>query len=183
MRPAETRLLDADGFERLLTDLANQIVRKRRGDAVLRLVGVRTRGVPIAERIASRLESDLGVEVPVGAVDITLYRDDFGRSARWPILRGTAIDFPVDGAEIVLVDDVLFTGRTVRAALNAICDLGRPACVRLAAVIDRGGRELPIVADYVGQRVEANPDERIVVRVRPGDSTEEVVRVAAVDDR
>ena len=115
--------------------------------------------------------------MPVGAVEITLYRDDLGRGDRWPVLRGTEIPFVVEGTEIVLVDDVLFTGRTVRAALNAVCDLGRPACVRLAVVADRGGREFPIRADYVGLRCEAGPDERVEVRLRPIDPTDEVVRV------
>ena len=134
-------------------------------------------GVPIARRLAERLRPIVGAEVPVGAVDITLYRDDLGRGDRWPVLRGTEIPFAVDGAEIVLVDDVLFTGRTVRAALNAVCDLGRPACVRLAVLVDRGGRELPIQADFVGLRVATERRERVRVRVRPVDPVDEIVRI------
>ncbi len=172
-----TKLCDATGLEHLLADLAGRIASGRRPEAPLALVGVRTRGVPIAERLAAQLQKKLGVEVPVGAVEITLYRDDLGRGDRWPVLRGTEIPFVVEGTEVVLVDDVLFTGRTVRAALNAVCDLGRPACVRLAVVADRGGREFPIRADYVGLRCEAGADERVEVRLSPIDPTDEVVRV------
>jgi pyrimidine operon attenuation protein/uracil phosphoribosyltransferase len=176
--PAGTTLREEAGLEAILAELAEKIAQGRcPGGAPLALVGVRTRGVPIAERIAGHLNATPGLSVPVGAVDITLYRDDLGRGDRWPVLRGTEIPFDVEGTEIVLVDDVLFTGRTVRAAINTVCDLGRPACVRLAVVVDRGGRELPIRADYVGLRCEAGPDERVVVRIRPRDETEGVFRV------
>lgn len=176
MNSTEVRLLDAQGLEALLDKLADRIALGRRTGATLRLVGIRTRGVPIAERLAGRLRGRLGEAVPVGAVDITLYRDDLGQAARWPILRGTAIPFEVDGAEIVLVDDVLFTGRTVRAALNAVCDLGRPAAVRLAVVVDRGHREVPIQADAVGLALPTERRERVLVHIRPIDPVEEVVR-------
>ena len=129
----------------------------------LYLVGVRSRGVPLAQRLAQELRRLLGQDVDVGAVDITLYRDDLGQGERWPVLRGTEIPFDVDGAEVVLVDDVLFTGRTVRAALNAICDLGRPACVRLAVLVDRGHREIP---DPARRRGPARRDR--ARRPRPG---------------
>ena len=144
----------------------------------LRLIGVRTRGVPIAQRLAERLRPLVGGEVPVGAVDITLYRDDIGRSDRWPVLRGTEIAFQVDGAEIVLVDDVLFTGRTVRAALNAICDLGRPDCIRLAVLVDRGYREIPVQPDVVGLLVPTERRERVRVRIGPVDPVDEIIKVA-----
>ena len=176
MSQTEAQVRDARGLEALLDGLADQIEADRRVGAPLRLVGVRTRGVPIAERLAGRLRDRLGEPVPVGAVDITLHRDDLGQAARWPVLRGTEIPFEVDGAEIVLVDDVLFTGRTVRAALNAVCDLGRPASVRLAVVIDRGHRELPIRADAVGLALETGLRERVLVRVRPIDPADEIVR-------
>jgi pyrimidine operon attenuation protein/uracil phosphoribosyltransferase len=120
----------------------------------------------------------VGEEVLVGAVDITLYRDDLGQGDRWPVLRGTHIPFPVDGVEVVLVDDVLFTGRTVRAALNAICDLGRPACVRLAVLVDRGHRELPVQPDVVGLHVPTQRAEHVRVRVTPVDPVDEIVRVS-----
>jgi pyrimidine operon attenuation protein/uracil phosphoribosyltransferase len=176
MATTETRLKDAQGLDRLLASLAGQIAGNRWLGAPLSLIGVRTRGVPIAQRIAALLQQSTGSEVYVGAVDITLYRDDLSRGERWPVLLGTDIPFDVEGAEIVLIDDVLYTGRTVRAALNAVCDLGRPACVRLAALVDRGGRELPIRPDYVGMEVDASPEERILVRVSPPDPTEEIVR-------
>ncbi len=178
MGPVETTLCDAEGMDRLLDELADRILAGRLDGVPLGLVGIRRRGVPICERLADRLRNRLGVEVPVGAVDITLYRDDLGRGDRWPELRGTEIPFAVDGAEVILVDDVLQTGRTVRAALNTLCDLGRPACVRLAVVADRGGREFPIRADYVGLRCEASPGQRVRVWVRPIDDRDAVVRVA-----
>ena len=116
---------------------------------------------------------------PSERVDITLYRDDLGLQGHWPVLKGTEIPFEVDGAEVILVDDVLHTGRTVRAALNTVCDLGRPARVRLAVLVDRGGHELPIRADYAGTQIEVGPKERIEVRLQPIDPIDEVVRVVA----
>jgi pyrimidine operon attenuation protein/uracil phosphoribosyltransferase len=173
----EVRLCDADGVAALVADMARQIAAGRRGADPLRLVGVRTRGFPLAGRLAQALRPMVGEHVPVGAVDITLYRDDLGQGDRWPVLHGTEIPFDVDGAEIILVDDVLFTGRTVRAALNAICDLGRPARVRLAALIDRGHRELPVQPDVVGRTVPTERGERVRVRVTPVDPVDEVVRI------
>lgn len=179
MDGSEAWLLDAAGLEKVIATMARELFEMRQPERPLRLVGVRTRGYPLARRLAERLEASLGSEVPVGAVEITLYRDDLEHRTSWPVLRGTEVPFPVDGAEIVLVDDVLHTGRTVRAALNAICDLGRPARVLLAAVVDRGGRELPFAADVVGARFPAKPTERIAVRMGPIDPTEGVVRVTA----
>ena len=178
MNEAETRLCDADELARLLDEMAGQIVAQRCAEAPMRLVGVRTRGVPIAHRLAERLRPMLGEEVLVGAVDITLYRDDLHQSHRWPVLLGTEIAFHVDGVEIILVDDVLFTGRTIRAALNTICDLGRPACVRLAVLVDRGHRELPIQPDVVGLRVPTDRAERVRVRIGPVDAEDEIVRLS-----
>jgi pyrimidine operon attenuation protein/uracil phosphoribosyltransferase len=178
MGARETRLCDSEGLGRLLETLAHQIAEGRRPGTPLRLVGIHCRGVPIAQRLARLLHPLTGVHVPVGAVDITLYRDDLGNADRWPVLRGTEIPFNVENTEIVLVDDVLFTGRTVRAALNAICDLGRPACVRLAVLIDRGHREFPIQPDVVGLTVRTDATERVRVRVAPVDSVDEIVRVS-----
>jgi pyrimidine operon attenuation protein/uracil phosphoribosyltransferase len=163
---------------RLLEEMAGRIVEQRREGVPMRLVGVRTRGVPIARRLAEMLRTLLGEEVLVGAIDITLYRDDLGQGERWPVLRGTEITFNVDGVEIILVDDVLFTGRTIRAALNAICDLGRPECVRLAVLVDRGHRELPIQPDVVGRQVQTERDERVRVRISPVDPSDEIVRLS-----
>ena len=138
----------------------------------------RSRGYPIALRLAEALRTIVGVDVPVGAVDITLYRDDLDQASRWPVLRGTEIPFDVEGADIVLVDDVLYSGRTVRAALNAVCDLGRPARVRLAVLVDRGHREVPIQPDVVGLTVTTKRDDRVRVRMTPSDPLDEVVLIA-----
>lgn len=170
------QIRDAEGLDRLIRGMAEAIAEGRKADAPLVLIGLRTRGVPLAERLAAHLGALLGEAVPVGAVDITLYRDDFERADRWPILRGTDVPFPVQDADLVLVDDVLYTGRTARAALNAVCDLGRPACVRLAVLVDRGGRELPIQPDVVGTTVFADEAERVIVRLRPTDDADEIVR-------
>jgi pyrimidine operon attenuation protein/uracil phosphoribosyltransferase len=144
-------------------------------DSALVLVGVRTRGVPLAQRLAGQLQERYGIEVPVGVLDITLYRDDLSQASRWPILRGTAIPVEIDDCRVVLVDDVLFTGRTTRAAIDALCDLGRPAVIRLAVLIDRGHREFPIQPDYVGQVVPTAPGDRINVRLRETDGVDEVI--------
>src|SRR3954463_12878329 len=167
MTERESRLCDADRLADLLGAMARQIAEGRRAGVPLRLIGVRSRGVPIAQRLAGLLRRSLGGDVPVGALDITLYRDDLGQGQRWPVLRGTEVPFDVEGAEIVLVDDVLFTGRTVRAALNAVCDLGRPACVRLAVLVDRGHRELPIQPDVLGLSVPTDRSDHVRVRVEP----------------
>ena len=174
MPPNEVLVCDAVGFEALLDDLAGRIVAGRRPGVPIALVGGRTRGVPIAERLAARIAEP----VPVGAVDITLYRDDLAEVDHWPVLHGTEIPFGVDGVDVVLVDDVLFTGRTVRAAINAVCDLGRPARIRLVALVDRGHHEIPIRADLLGMRVETEWAENIKVRVRPLDPVDAIVRVA-----
>jgi pyrimidine operon attenuation protein / uracil phosphoribosyltransferase len=174
--------LDTARMEATIDLLANRLAAGHRPGAPLALVGVRTRGVPIASRIAEKLAKLVGQPVPVGALDITLYRDDLGDGNRWPVLLGTEIPFPVDGAEIVLVDDVLYTGRTIRAALNSICDLGRPERVRLVVLVDRGHRELPIRADAVGLTVETRRSETVRVRVRPVDPVDEVVRVVVAPD-
>ncbi len=177
MGPSEVLLCDAEAVEAAMDDLARRIAEGRRPGVPIGLVGVRTRGVPIAERIAARLSRLVGESVPVGALDITLYRDDLGDGNRWPVLMGTEIPFDVDGREIVLVDDVLYTGRTVRAALNEICDLGRPAVVRLVVLVDRGHRELPIRADAAGLIVSTHRDETVRVRIKPIDGVDEVVKV------
>src|SRR5262249_10908276 len=151
----------------LISSMARRIVNAGRRGSPLYLVGIRSRGVPLAERLAREMRVLLSREIEVGAVDITLYRDDLGQSERWPVLKGTEISFDLDGAEVVLVDDVLFTGRTVRAALNTICDLGRPACIRLATLVDRGHRELPIQPDVVGLLVQTDRIEHVRVRLEP----------------
>jgi pyrimidine operon attenuation protein/uracil phosphoribosyltransferase len=178
MNPGERRLCDDHEILGLIASMARKLADARRPGVRLCLVGVRTRGVPLAQRLAQELGRLLGQEIDVGAVDITLYRDDLGRTQRWPVLRGTEIAFSVDGVDIVLVDDVLFTGRTIRAALNAICDLGRPACVRLAVLVDRGHREIPIQPDVVGLGVATELVDHVTVRLRPADPIDEVVTTA-----
>jgi pyrimidine operon attenuation protein/uracil phosphoribosyltransferase len=175
----EERLCDAHEVGGLIASMARGLAAGQRGGAPLCLVGVRTRGVPLAERLAVQLRQLLGKDVGVGAVDITLYRDDLGQSQRWPVLRGTDIPFDVDGAMVVLVDDVLYTGRTVRAALNAICDLGRPAGVGLAVLVDRGHRELPIQPDVAGMTLQTEGRDRVRVRLVPVDPVDEIVTIKA----
>ena len=179
MSSEEESLCNSEEIDRLIVGMGRAICEDRRRDLPFYLIGVRSRGVPLAHRLAQELTLLSEDEIVVGAVDITLYRDDLGRGRRWPVLRGTEIAFPVDGAEIVLVDDVLFTGRTVRAALNAICDLGRPGRIRLAVLVDRGHRELPVQPDFVGLHLPTDRSDRVRVRLHPLDSVEEIVRVVA----
>ncbi len=177
----EHRISDGPAVERMLAAMAGELARTRRAEVALRLVGVRTRGVPLAVRLAGEIERLTGEPVGVGALEITLYRDDLALSPAWPVLRGTEIPFDIERADVVLVDDVLFTGRTIRAALNAVCDLGRPASVRLAVLVDRGHRELPIQADVVGLAIETGREDHVRVRLRPIDPADEIVTVVRND--
>ncbi len=162
-------------MKRTITRLAHEIVERNKGTANLALVGIRTRGVPLAHRIAERIEEAEGSPVPVGTLDITLYRDDLTQVGPQPLVRKTEIPFSIDDKTIVLVDDVLFTGRTTRAALDCLADLGRPEAIRLAVLIDRGHRELPIHADHVGKAVPTKLCEQVTVHLRELDGDEEVV--------
>ena len=171
----KAQVLDETGVERALTRIAHEILERAGGTDGLALVGLRTRGVTLARRIAARLQAIEGVTVPVGALDITLYRDDLGLKAEVPVLRGTDIPFPVAGRTVVLVDDVLYTGRTVRAALDAIIDLGRPRMIQLAVLIDRGHRELPIRPDYVGKNLPTARREIVQVELKEHDGQDRVV--------
>jgi pyrimidine operon attenuation protein / uracil phosphoribosyltransferase len=171
----KAQVLDEPGIERALTRIAHEILERAGATDGLALVGIRTRGVSLARRIADRLQSIEGAKVPVGALDITLYRDDLGLKAEVPILRETDIPFPVGGKTIVLVDDVLYTGRTIRAALDAIMDLGRPRMIQLAVLIDRGHRELPIHADVIGKTVPTDANEVIKVKLEETDGEDEVL--------
>jgi len=163
-------------FQSLIDFLADRTARLVSDPARTVVVGIRTRGVLLAKRLLEIWRAQLGWEMPLGAVDITLYRDDLDRGPRIPILKGTEIDFPIDDRLVLLVDDVLHTGRTVRAALDALSDLGRPLAVRLVVLVDRGGRELPIQPDAVALRVEAAPEERIEVHLRELDDEDAIVR-------
>lgn len=163
-------LMDAAEIERTLTRIAHQILEANDGCDNLALVGIITRGDVLARRLADKIESIEGKRVPLGALDISFYRDDFATYIA-PQVLSTEIDFDIDDMTIVLVDDVLFTGRTVRSALDALMDIGRPSCVQLAVLVDRGHRELPIRADYVGKNVPSSRDEQIRLRLEECDGT------------
>ncbi len=170
-------VMDADRMARSLARIAHEIVERNRGVDRLALVGVRTRGVPIAARLAARLKEITGQEVPVGALDITLYRDDLMHHAvgPQPLVRSTEIPFSIDDRVILLVDDVLYTGRTIRAALDELIDFGRPRAIQLVVIVDRGHRELPIKADYVGKNLPTSHNESVSVRLAETDGCDEVV--------
>jgi pyrimidine operon attenuation protein/uracil phosphoribosyltransferase len=169
--------MDADRMTRSLTRIAHEIVERNRGVDDLALVGIRERGVPLARRIAAELKHIAGREVATGALDITLYRDDLMRQAvgPQPLVRSTDIRFDIDNRTIVLVDDVLYTGRTIRAALDALIDFGRPRAIQLVVLVDRGHRELPIRADHVGKNLPSARSERVGVRLAEIDGRDEVV--------
>jgi pyrimidine operon attenuation protein/uracil phosphoribosyltransferase len=169
--------MDADRISRALTRIAHEIVERNRGIDELALVGVRSRGVPLARRIAKALQNIAGDEVQTGALDITLYRDDLMRHAvgPQPLVRRTEIPFSIDDRLIILVDDVLYTGRTTRAALDALIDFGRPRAIQLVALVDRGHRELPIKADYVGKNIPTARHESVQVKLLEIDGVDEVV--------
>jgi len=170
-------VMDADRIGRTLTRIAHEIVERNKGVEDLALVGVRTRGVHIARRLARSLREITGQDIPTGALDITLYRDDLMRQAvgPQPLVRRTEIPFSIDNRKILLVDDVLYTGRTTRAALDALIDFGRPKAIQLIVLVDRGHRELPIKADYVGKNLPTAPDESVQVRLQESDGQDEVV--------
>jgi pyrimidine operon attenuation protein/uracil phosphoribosyltransferase len=170
-------LMDADRMGRTLTRIAHEIVERNRGVDQLALVGVRTRGVPLARRLGRSLLEIAGEDIRVGSLDITLYRDDLMQHAvgPQPVVRRTEIPFSIDDRTIVLVDDVLYTGRTVRAALDALIDFGRPCAIQLVVLVDRGHRELPIKADYVGKNVPTSRRESVHVRLQEIDGRDEVV--------
>jgi pyrimidine operon attenuation protein / uracil phosphoribosyltransferase len=167
--------MDAGRMARTLTRIASEILERHPDVKRLALVGVRSRGVPLARRLARLIGEAGGQEPAVGALDITLYRDDFTSLAAQPITKGTDIVFSIDGRTVVLVDDVLFTGRTVRAALDQLIDFGRPSRIELAVLVDRGHRELPIRADYVGRSLATSRDEAVQVLVQEEDGRDEVV--------
>jgi len=169
--------MDADRIGRTLARIAHEIVERNKGVDDLALVGVRSRGVPLARRLARSIKDITGDDVPTGALDITLYRDDLMRHAvgPQPVVRRTEIPFSIDGRKILLVDDVLYTGRTTRAALDALIDFGRPKAIQLIVLVDRGHRELPIKADYVGKNLPTALDESVQVRLQEIDDRDEVV--------
>jgi pyrimidine operon attenuation protein/uracil phosphoribosyltransferase len=170
----KSRIMDKDQMERSTHRMAHEILEQNRGSANICLVGIRSRGVPLADRLSRYLRLIEEREIPVGLLDITLYRDDLSTIARQPVIKGSQLDFDIEGATVVLVDDVLYTGRTVRAAIDALMDFGRPSQIQLAVLIDRGHRELPIKADYVGKNVPTSKEEIIKVEFEETDGRDQV---------
>jgi pyrimidine operon attenuation protein/uracil phosphoribosyltransferase len=171
----KNNIMDTEAMRRAIVRIAHEVIEKNKGVENVILVGIRTRGVPLAKRIAQEIEKIEKVKVPVGSLDITLYRDDLSTLAYNPIVHGTEIDHDISGKVAVLVDDVLYTGRTIRAALDALIDMGRPQAIQLAVLIDRGHKELPIRADFVGKNVPTAQKELIDVSLSESDGCDEVV--------
>jgi pyrimidine operon attenuation protein/uracil phosphoribosyltransferase len=174
-------VMDADKIQRAMTRISHEILERQHGVDRLAIVGIRTRGVPLAHRLQHNIRAIEGRDVPVGILDITLYRDDLTTIGPHAILKETKIHFPIDGTKIVLVDDVLFTGRTIRAALDGLMDFGRPGTIQLAVLVDRGHRELPIRADYVGKNVPTHVGEMVEVLLQEDDGRDEVRIVRFAD--
>ncbi|MFC1815426.1 bifunctional pyr operon transcriptional regulator/uracil phosphoribosyltransferase PyrR [Thermodesulfobacteriota bacterium] len=168
-------ILEAKDINRILTRITHEILEVHKGAGNLSLIGIQTRGVYMARRIQNKIREIEGVEIPTGNIDITLYRDDWTRISHHPIVQATEIFFSVDGQQILLIDDVLFTGRTTRAAMDAVIDFGRPDRIELAVLVDRGHRELPIQANYVGKFIETKRSETINVLLTESDGEDRVV--------
>ena len=173
--PKVVTVMDADAVRRAITRIAHEILERNKGTERLALVGIRSRGVHIADRIAQAIAAIEKVELPRGIVDITLYRDDLSRGDQMPQIRGTEIPFAIEGQRLVLIDDVLYTGRTIRAAMDALMDFGRPENIQLAVMVDRGHRELPIRADYVGKNLPTSRQQQVQVRLVEMDGVDDVV--------
>lgn len=174
-------LFDSSAIERMLARIAHEIIEKNENLDKVALVGVLRRGVPLAERIAENIERFEGVKLPVGKLDITLYRDDLSELSDMPKIKGSEINFDINGKIIIIVDDVIFTGRTVRAAIDALFDIGRPKRIQLVSLIDRGHRELPIKPDYVGKNIPTSLSEKIALKIPPFDS-EMSVEISPLDE-
>lgn len=177
----KAQLMSASEIDRTLVRLAHEVLEKTSDPNNLAFIGIKRRGVPMAERLAAKIESLEKINVPVGDLDINLYRDDLSTVGPKPVVGGTKIDFSVAGKDVILMDDVLYTGRTIRAALDALFELGRPARVQLLVLIDRGHRELPIEAQYVGRKVPTSSREIIEVKFQEIDDMEKVLLVEKVD--
>ena len=174
-------IMDSEAIRRALVRIAHEIIEKNKGVEDVVIVGIRTRGVPLAQRIAAEINAIENCEMTVGMLDITLYRDDLSTLGYSPVVHGTDINFDLSGKHVVLVDDVLYTGRTIRAALDAVIDMGRPKTIQLAVLVDRGHKELPIRADYVGKNVPTSQKETIEVVLNEIDGTDEVYIGERVD--
>lgn len=170
----KTTILDESAINRALTRIAHEILERNKGGEAIVLVGIKTRGVPLAQRLQAKIKQIEDITVPIGELDITLYRDDLQKKFADPEILGTNIEVDIKNKTVILVDDVLFTGRTVRAAMDAVMDLGRPEQIQLAVLTDRGHRELPIRADYVGKNIPTSREETIVVNVIEQDDQDEV---------
>jgi Pyrimidine operon attenuation protein/uracil phosphoribosyltransferase len=181
MSPGAKQILNADEIRRALVRIAHEIAERNEGVHDVVLIGIRRRGVPLAERIAAAVADFEGQQVPVGHLDITLYRDDLNRRSTTPPLQKTTIHTDITGRVVVLVDDVLYTGRTIRAALDALADFGRPGRIQLAVLVDRGHRELPIRADFVGKNVPTARDEQVEVRLHEVDNESDKVLIVRKD--
>jgi pyrimidine operon attenuation protein / uracil phosphoribosyltransferase len=176
------QIMTADEIRRATIRLSHEIVEKQAGTEGLLLIGIQRRGVPLARRIAAAILENEGTDVPVGALDITFYRDDLSMVAQQPVVKGTELPSGIDGKTIVLVDDVLYTGRTIRAAIEALFDYGRPERIQLAVLVDRGHRELPIRPDYVGKNLPTSRDERIQVQLVEVDEVDRILLVPAPEE-
>lgn len=174
-------IMDSEAIRRALVRIAHEIIEKNKGVEDVVIVGIRTRGVPLAQRIAAEINAIENCEMTVGMLDITMYRDDLSTLGYNPVVHGTDINFDLSGKHVVLVDDVLYTGRTIRAALDAVIDMGRPKTIQLAVLVDRGHKELPIRADYVGKNVPTSQKETIEVVLNEIDGTDEVYIGERVD--
>jgi pyrimidine operon attenuation protein/uracil phosphoribosyltransferase len=172
MREPKAMLMDANQMNRALSRIAHEIIERNKGAENVALVGIRRRGIPLAQRLAEKLKEFEGKEVPVGTLDITLYRDDLTELSSVPQVHKSEVNFKLPGTVVVLVDDVIYTGRTIRAALDALLDIGRPATIQLAVLIDRGHRELPIRADFVGKNVPTSRKEVVEVNLNEVDGEE-----------
>ncbi len=170
----KAEIMDENAMNRALTRIAHEIVEKNKGVDNVVLIGIQRRGVPLARWISRKIREVEGSDIPVGILDITLYRDDLSLLSEHPVINGTRIDFVITGKSVVLVDDVIFTGRTVRAAIDAVMDLGRPKLIQLAVLIDRGHRELPIRPDFVGKNVPTSRNEVVNVKVKEFDGVNAV---------
>ncbi|MFH1288695.1 MAG: bifunctional pyr operon transcriptional regulator/uracil phosphoribosyltransferase PyrR [bacterium] len=171
----EIQMVDSEGFVRTVNRMAHEILERNKDAGGLAIVGIQTRGYCFAQRISQKIKEIINKDLPLGALDITLYRDDTSSGVRNPIVKETDIPFDIQDKKIILVDEVIFTGRTIRAALDALIDFGRPRGIQLAVMVDRGHRELPIKPDYVGKNVPTSLDERIVVRFVELDGKDEIV--------
>jgi len=173
----KAKILDKESIARAITRIAHEILEKNKGTESLCLVGIRNRGVFLARRLAQDIKQIENKDIPVGALDITLYRDDLTLISAQPIVHKTEIDFDITDKNLILVDDVLYTGRTIRAALDALIDFGRPKSIQLAVLVDRGHRELPIRADYAGKNIPTSMKETVEVRLEECDGVDEVAIV------